>query len=479
MKNALRIAFRLRIVLPAAALAAAFALIRPSPAPDPALLAALREEGSLGGRASIVRIELAARPASPRPIASGFDEAGAPSVSFDGRRAVFAGRRAAGEPSEVWEASVAGSAARQVTRGGECLDPCYLPDGRIAYARAAARNAWAAATLRSCLADGTGERQVTFGEAHDRSPAVLPDGRIAFRRSAVGGDGPGRVFAVSPDGTGAVLLCEAAPDASVVAGPWVVGSQILFAEGPRGEKLDGSCGAAPAGPRLVAVSAGDPRGGRRVLAGPEALSGAASGERFASVSGLPGGGLAASVLGPGGGSLRRFPGGAQDEVPGLAGHALAAERQRPLNLTSVVDEGNGEGTLLCVDVRASRFAQVAGAELGAIRKVRVLGEDGLELASAPVAPDGSFLVQVPADKPLRLELLGPGGVIAKDESGFWVRPNESRACIGCHEDPELSPENRVPLALGEAAAPAAAADRQGGVGPGGAGGAAVAERRRP
>jgi hypothetical protein len=30
---------------------------------------------------------------------------------------------------------------------------------------------------------------------------------------------------------------------------------------------------------------------------------------------------------------------------------------------------------------------------------------------------------------------------------MWLRPNERRGCVGCHEDPELVPANRVPLAV--------------------------------
>jgi hypothetical protein len=30
---------------------------------------------------------------------------------------------------------------------------------------------------------------------------------------------------------------------------------------------------------------------------------------------------------------------------------------------------------------------------------------------------------------------------------MWIRPNERRGCVGCHEDHEQTPENRVPLAV--------------------------------
>ena len=40
------------------------------------------------------------------------------------------------------------------------------------------------------------------------------------------------------------------------------------------------------------------------------------------------------------------------------------------------------------------------------------------------------------------------GKVLNGPSGWiWLRPNERRGCIGCHEDHEMVPENRVPLAV--------------------------------
>ena len=70
------------------------------------------------------------------------------------------------------------------------------------------------------------------------------------------------------------------------------------------------------------------------------------------------------------------------------------------------------------------------------------------VALAPVHAEGSFFLEVPADTPLQLELLGDNErVLASLRSGLWVRPNENRGCIGCHENPEIAPQNRLPLAV--------------------------------
>ena len=81
------------------------------------------------------------------------------------------------------------------------------------------------------------------------------------------------------------------------------------------------------------------------------------------------------------------------------------------------------------------------------RKLLVAGVAG-EADEAPVEEDGSFFLEVPARTPIRVETVDEHGAVLKAmRSWFWVMPNERRGCIGCHEDRELSPPNRHPLAL--------------------------------
>ena len=138
----------------------------------------------------------------------------------------------------------------------------------------------------------------------------------------------------------------------------------------------------------------------------------------------------------------------------LLGAAEAAPRKVPPILTSVIRTEWTTGTLLCLNAYASRIPSVAGLPRGAVQRVRITtpspepGEGDLS-AEAPVMSDGSFFVEVPADTPLRIHLLGEGGeVLASSLSGVWVRANENHGCIGCHEATELAPENRQPLAVG-------------------------------
>ncbi len=55
---------------------------------------------------------------------------------------------------------------------------------------------------------------------------------------------------------------------------------------------------------------------------------------------------------------------------------------------------------------------------------------------------------MPANVPLLLDLLdAEGRTLVKTVTPVWVRPNETRGCVGCHEDPATAPPNRRPLAV--------------------------------
>jgi hypothetical protein len=73
------------------------------------------------------------------------------------------------------------------------------------------------------------------------------------------------------------------------------------------------------------------------------------------------------------------------------------------------------------------------------------------IGETEVAEDGSFYLELKADQPVRFQTLNDSGDVLRGPSSWmWVRPNERRGCVGCHEDRELTPENVVPLAIEKA-----------------------------
>ena len=95
----------------------------------------------------LVRL-LAIRP-PPHCLTPDFFAAADPRISFDGARVLFAGKKTADSPWQIWEMNVDGSGARQVTHcPGDCLKPAYLPRGQIVYTALPAEPAGTSSRLR-------------------------------------------------------------------------------------------------------------------------------------------------------------------------------------------------------------------------------------------------------------------------------------------------------------------------------------------
>ncbi len=79
--------------------------------------------------------------------------------------------------------------------------------------------------------------------------------------------------------------------------------------------------------------------------------------------------------------------------------------------------------------------------------MEVMGIDS-SLGIVDVEEDGSFYLKVLADTPFRLQTVDENRhVVNGPGSWLYLRPNERRGCVGCHEDNEQVPENRQPLSI--------------------------------
>ncbi len=247
-------------------------------------------------------------------------------------------------------------------------------------------------------ADGGAPRRLTFGPASTVDPTVLDDGRVLFV-SAMPRTAPGdavrlALFAVNSDGTGVLPFA-----AQHEGDPWV------------------------RRPREV----GDDRVAFAAAAAPGGL------ERWELV-------LTARPFR----SRAAVPSSLLPEV-----ETLAARPRRPMGRLSTVDPTKRTGVLLCLDARRNgESGELPVARVRILTRAAGVGAASRSLGEVPVAADGSFLVEVPADVPLGVESLDVEGRVLKSvPPWFWVRPGESRGCIGCHEPHGLAPRNRRPLAL--------------------------------
>ncbi len=372
-----------------------------------------------------------------RPLAPGFHASADPDVSFDARRVVFAGRRSAGEPWQVYEVALPAGEPRRITSSGQdCRQPVYqsrvfsldipLPWAQVAYVSGGA--------LHTVKLDGSLHQEVTFTPSRDADPLILPDGRMIYS-SASGGRTA--LMGVNLDGTDYALFVPGMnPRQPALAGE----NEVVFVEG--------------AG-TLAAVRLERPLHTRR------ALTVAASG-RFSTPAGLPDGTLLASWKAAAGGAeqLVRLDAAARKTAifasPGasVTQAKLIAPRKEPAGRGSVVDKAARWAKLYCQSVYTTDRPAVVNART--VKKVRVLGGPASQprkLGEVELETDGSFHLEVPPDQPLKLELLSAAGAVVRSSGWIYARRKENRGCIGCHEDPELTPENREAQAIVKKAVP--------------------------
>lgn len=409
---------------------------------------------------------------SLRILSEGFYSARDPDVSFDGERILFAGKRRDASHWQIYEMAVDGSGVRQVIDAPmDCRQPIYQstvyeitsdePWYQIGFAGSTDEGA---PSLYSARLDGTAIRRITFGPYGETDPFAMPDGRILFagrqsNRLERGDRDRVALFATNLDGTDTSIFAGD-EGARLKRAPCVTSNRLaVFVESEEPTR-DGAG-------RLAAVTL------RRNLHSYRELRPAPEG-LFHYPSPLPGGEILVSRRpedGSGTYAVYRF-----DPASGKAAliyddpqrHDIQARslapRPEPDGRASVVDERESTGVLYGLDVYTTDFANPDWMPPGSAKGLRVLeGLPGQPAAADGAAPpprtrvlgevdveaDGSFNVRVPANIPIQLQLLDEDGLALRTCAWIWVRNRESRGCIGCHEDAELTPENRMVEAVTE------------------------------
>lgn len=367
--------------------------------------------------------------AGSRPLLPDFAASADASVSFDGKRVLFAARQKAGDPWQVWEMPLAAGSPRRVTSGTEdCIRPFYLPEEKAVYARKTPRGFQLEITS---LAAGSPPLRLTYTPGAHVPDAVLRDGRILFEAPhPAEGSVTREIFAVYSDGSGVEThRCDHGVDRHSAA--QVASGDLVFQAGARLARFT----PARAGQVDLILPAGE-------FAGPVAEI--STGEWLVSYRPAPGRPFGIYRVKPHQAAVA--------PVPLVKDHAfqpvlIEARRVPPIHPSGL---GDREGAnILCLNAYTSKSERIPA---GAVSTVRVwsLTDAGapMALGETKVDPDGSFYLQVPSERPLRFELLdGPGKTLCAERGWFWMRKGEQRVCVGCHAGPERAPENAVPQVL--------------------------------
>jgi len=417
-----------------------------------------------------------------RVLAEGFHSVCEGSLSFDAKRILFSGKKKASDPWNIYEMGVDGLGVRQITRNaGNCRRASYQPKlytivspepwYQITFVSDAAgkMNEYGSAPatdLYSCKLDGSSQRRLTFNPSSDMDPFVMSSGRLLFaswRRSGLNRGVPGRVslFGMGIDGTDYAAFSTDEGRRIKHMPCTTTGGLAVFVEADR-VGWDGA--GYLSGVRL-----------RRPLHSYQRITKASEG-LFHSPSPLPDGKILVSRRPADGsgthGVFRLDPISGRRELvfDDPKYHDIQAtvihKRSEPDGRSTVVTAKDPNGKLYCLNVYTSDLKDPKWMPPGTVKSVRVLagvpqsaGKGGAKpngipplirrriLGQVPIETDGSFNIEVPANTPIELQILDADGLALRTCSWIWARNHEPRGCIGCHEDGELTPENRFQKAF--------------------------------
>jgi len=402
---------------------------------------------------------------------AGMGVLGSPSVAYDGKTVYFAMAPAGEKFFHVFRISADGSGLAALTKGTfHDYDPEPLPDGRIAFSstRLGSREEYhgnVACSLFTMKADGSDIQPLTQHIATDREPRVTADGSIAFIRAdnfLERAKVETHIHRVRPDGSGGVVLIG--PDRTAIGY-----DRARAAEHDSAWLRNygaGSPAPLPDG-RVAAISNWGTVVSGLGASAPTRLRPALN---VADLSPLPDGRLLATVSGQGaigildpatGEMVKAYAPNSYD----IHSAVYLGPRPKPPAIASHLPAEPGPdatGFLLCQNVFLTRQRN---ADIARIKAIRVyegrpftlrsarhpydhIGVEAVELGTVPLAPDGSFFVRVPADRALAMQAVdGEGRPVINEMSWVYVRPGETRTCVGCHYSRPAAPTLANPLAV--------------------------------
>ncbi len=398
-----------------------------------------------------------------------------PSVSFDGKTILFAGKK---DPSSNWQIyrmnSDSTNLIQLTSEQSDHSSPLHVgtlfylnntsPIPQIVYGKTVHKNP-AIHALFASNSDGTNPRQISHNIFSDIEPDVLPNGRLvygSYSDKTDSGQPLAQLMALNIDGTDLMPVTgDQATEVHQRMPRIGYDDKIYYIETSKADELGGG--------QVASVSQ------FRSLHSHQKVT---TSGKFLFPCPLPDGTLLASHAGEGGRySLSSIKSGEVDKIEyhKLGFNILDAQVLQPRTpvrgRSSVVGfRYKDTGVFFCMDVYMSDRPEIKALARGSIKEVLITEgvvtekdhslplvetttSAGLSVADlsyfhriigrVPVEEDGSFQVRVPSETRLNFHLLDENGkILASQKSWTWVMHGESRACIGCHEDRELSPPNR-------------------------------------
>ena len=365
-----------------------------------------------------------------------FNSARSPEISYNAEIMVFSAQKEEKGIWQIWSMNLETKEMMQVTDSRtNCTDPAWLPNGDIVFSKLiTGEKALKYHALFTIGADGCCEQRITFQPHEDVNTSVLHDGRILVSSKQVyPQDGPLKYLALRPDGTKAEVFHLADPSSEQLGKATEVGNgKVLFAESAI----------------MTSVNFSRPLHSEEVVLNQDH-------GKINSISLIDDEILLISIRKPNeltyGIAIVKGSNPAEasfyynDSDYHMMEAVMVKEKKTPKKLPSRVNGDMNTGFFFSMNTNASDIK----AE-GITAKVQVLGMNDI-LGETAVAEDGSFYLELTADRPVRFQTVDEKGEILRGPSSWmWVRPNERRGCTGCHQDREIAPNNVVPKAMEKA-----------------------------
>jgi hypothetical protein len=386
------------------------------------------------------------KPSAVKILSGDFYSACSPMVSSDGKLMLFAAQQKQEDTWQIWEMDLTKRKSRKITALKEnCTDPVLMPSGRVVFSRQTPIDSLHTGhALFSCDGSGADLRQLTFHPHANFATRVLQDGRLlTISKQLYPGEADPMLMVLRPDGTKADLFYKNSGGTAFLSGvSEAPDGNIYFIETDSANSHHGN---------LVSIRYNRPlhtlvNFSKGINGDFNALTAKASDKLLVSYRSSHAEPYAIYEFDPAAKSLGK-------KVYGSAGFQVTdvvwvEEQERPRKLPSEVDMGVKTGLLMCQDINVTGMSLPGTFTSG--RKavmIEILGIDST-LGVVTVEKDGSFYLKVAADMPFQIRTLDEKGNIVQEACDWlWVRPNERRGCVGCHEDPELVPDNVVPMAV--------------------------------
>lgn len=379
-------------------------------------------------------------------LTEGYFSACSPEISYDGKSMLFAAQKKQSDSWQIWEMNLENSKARQVTASTEnCIDPAYLPDERLVFSKFTTNDIVKVGhALFTCNLDGSETRQITYNPHAYFASTVLQDGRIlTISKQLYPDQRDGMLMVLRPDGSKQELFYRGLKGSDIHSRGWETSNgTIIFIESDNKDKEGGN---------IISINYNRPLHSR------ENLSSGIKGD-FYTISPLQADKFLVSYRSSEDDHYALYEFDVENKTLGQVIYkdkdynvldAVVAEKQeRPKKLPSEVDMSVNTGLLLCQDINFSDLQSDGNtSSTSKATSIKVTGIDS-SLGIVDVEKDGSFYLKILADTPFRIQTVDENQqVVNGPGSWMYLRPNERRGCVGCHEDNEQVPVNRQPLSI--------------------------------